>query len=78
MKTYVECATGGLTKHKIHLYDETPIRQRPRRFSPPLTEEIENQCTKLLAQDIIEHSSSPWSSPIVPVKKKDGGGKDLY
>ena len=63
---------AGLVQHQIHLYDETPIRQRPRRFSPPLTQELERQCSELLSHNIIAHSSSPWSSPIVPIKKKDG------
>ena len=63
---------AGVTKHRIHLNDETPIYQRPRRFPKPLNDEIEKQCAELTAADIIEPSSSAWSSPIVPVRKKDG------
>lgn len=63
-----ECAS---TPIKIHLYDETPIFQRPRRFSPPITEAIEQQCQELHSLDIIEPSISPWSSPVVPVIKSD-------
>ena len=63
-----ECAD---TPIKIHLYDETPIFQRPRRFSPPITEAIEQQCQELHSLDIIEPSISPWSSPVVPVIKPD-------
>lgn len=58
--------------HAIELSNYTPIWQRPRRFAEPVTDEIERQCEELLSLDIIEHSQSPWSSPIVPVRKKDG------
>ena len=63
---------ASVTEHQIVLYDQTPIYQRPRRFPQPITEELERQCQELSNADIIEPSSSPWSSPIVPVRKKDG------
>lgn len=62
----------GLTEYRIVLYDSTPIRQRARRFAPPLADAIEKQCEELLASDIIEPSESPWASPVVPVRKPDG------
>ena len=49
----------------------TPIRQRPRRFPEPVAQKIERQCEELRELDIIEYSRSPWSSPVVPVRKKD-------
>ena len=61
-----------VTPHKIVLTNNTPIWQKPRRFSDPVNEEIERQCKQLEAMDIIEKSDSPWSSPIVPVRKADG------
>jgi hypothetical protein len=54
------------------LSDYTPIRQKPRRFAEPVVEAIEQQCDELHALDIIEPTKSPWSSPVVPVRKKDG------
>ena len=59
------------TPIRIKLYDETPIYQRPRRFSPPITEGIERQCKELNALGIIEPSISPWSSPVVAIVKPD-------
>ena len=56
---------------RIQLYEETPIYQRVRRFSPPITEAIELQCKELHDLGIIEPSISPWSSPVVPVIKPD-------
>ena len=61
-----------VTSHKIRLSDSTPIYQRPRRLPQPINDEIERQCKELTEADIIEPSVSPWSSPIVPVRKKDG------
>ena len=63
---------AAVTKHHIKLYDNTPIYQRPRRLAKPIADEIERQCQELNALDIIEPSNSPWSSPVVPVRKKDG------
>ena len=60
------------TPHHIELHDATPIYQRPRRFAAPIAEEIEHQCRGLQNLGIIEESASPWSSPVVPIRKKDG------
>lgn len=63
---------ASVKEHKIKLYDNTPIRQKPRRFPDPIDDEVERQCQELKEMDIIEDSHSPWSSPIVPIRKKDG------
>ena len=63
---------AALTAHKIELYDQTPIRQRPRRLPDPVAQAVEDQCQELEELGIIEPSKSPWSSPIVPIRKKDG------
>ena len=60
------------SQHQIILYDYSPIYQRPRRFPEVVNAEIEKQCQELYEADIIEPSNSPWSSPVVPVRKKDG------
>ena len=61
-----------LVQHEIKTLDKPAIKQRPRREAygtqPIVREEIE----KMLAQDVIEPSTSAWASPIVLVKKKDG------
>ena len=63
---------ASVTKHKIELYDNTPIRQKPRNFPEPVAKEIEKQCEELLKLNIIDYSKSPWSAPIVPIRKPDG------
>ena len=65
---------AGLTKiepYTIELTDETPIWQKARTLADPINKEIEEQCQELLSLDIIEHSNSRWSSPVVPVCKSD-------
>ena len=42
-----------------------------RRHPLPHLQEIDRQVHDMLAQDVIEPSSSPWSSNVVIVKKKD-------
>ena len=58
--------------HRIELTDSTPIYQRARRFPEVINSEIERQCKELELLDVIEPSTSAWSSPVVPSKKKDG------
>ena len=57
---------------KIELTQETPIWLKARSFSQPINDEVERQCSELLSNDILEYSTSSWSSPIVPVRKVDG------
>ena len=62
----------GLVKHSINTGNQYPIRQRPRRTPLHLQDEVKKQVTDMLEQGVIEPSNSPWSSPIVLVRKKDG------
>lgn len=62
-----------LVQHSIPTGDASPIRQRAYRASPVIRDEIKHQCDRLLKAGVIEPSSSPWSSPVVMVKKKTGG-----
>uniref|UniRef100_A0A1I7RZG3 RNA-directed DNA polymerase n=1 Tax=Bursaphelenchus xylophilus TaxID=6326 RepID=A0A1I7RZG3_BURXY len=63
----------GPIQHEIELINPKDIpRKRPYRVPLPLRSEIERQLKQLLDQKIIEKSSSPFASPIVMVKKKDG------
>ena len=61
-----------LTEMRIDTGDHPPIRQLPRRMSPAQREQIAEHVNTMLNQGVIEPSASPWSSPVVHVKKKDG------
>ena len=62
----------GAVKHSIDTGDASPIRQRARRLPIHLRANAENEVQKMLSCGVIEPSSSPWASPVVLVKKKDG------
>ena len=61
-----------VTAHKIDTGESPPIRQYPRRLPYHFREEVDRQVNDMLSQGVIQPSTSPWSSPIVLVKKKDG------
>ena len=62
----------SLMKHHIETGDAKPVKQRPRRIPLKLREEVEKQKDTMLRDGIIEPSSSPWCSPIVLARKKEG------
>lgn len=65
----------GLAKgveHTIRLSDERPFRQRSRRLAPADIEDVRNHLQDLLHAGIIKESRSPYASPIVIVRKKNG------
>ena len=59
-------------KHKIKLTSDVPIKQKPYPIPFKSKDIVEDEIKSLLEQGIIEPSNSPYSSPIVLVKKKDG------
>ncbi|GFW79796.1 hypothetical protein TNCV_2590161 [Trichonephila clavipes] len=61
-----------VTQHRIDTADHPPIKQHPRRLPFAKQEEVGTLLREMQKNDIIEPSSSPWASPIVLVRKKDG------
>ncbi|CAC5417858.1 unnamed protein product [Mytilus coruscus] len=64
----------GLTdivQHKINTNGAPPVKQAPRRLPIAQREEVEVEIHKMLNNDIIRPSQSPYSSPLVIVRKAD-------
>ena len=71
--TSTDVGETHLVTCKLQLKEGTiPVRQKERVLNPALEEDLYQQIQKWLKLKVIEPSRSPWSSPLVPVKKKDG------
>ena len=60
--------------HVIQLIDplQEPVKIPPRRIQGKAKEDVQLEVDRLLDENIIEPSDSPWSAPVVPIYKPDG------
>ena len=58
--------------HRIETGNARPVHQNPRRRSPKEKQIINDHVQKMLKNNHISHSASPWASPVVLIMKKDG------
>jgi hypothetical protein len=59
-----------LVEHNIVLTDSTPCAQSAYKIPEALKDQVEEQITKLLAGGFIQESQSPFSAPLLVVKKR--------
>lgn len=64
--------TTTTLKHEIPTTSDVPIHTKTYRYPKVHESEVENQINKMLKDNIIEPSTSPYSSPIWIVPKKNG------
>jgi hypothetical protein len=58
--------------HRIDTGDARPIRQPPRRIPLAKQAQVKEMLDKMQRHGVIEESESPWSSPVLLVRKKNG------
>jgi hypothetical protein len=58
--------------HRIDTGDARPIRQPPRRIPLGKQVEVRDLLGDIQPHGVIEESDSPWSSPVVQVRNKNG------
>ena len=61
-----------LVQHRIDTRGASPIKQPPRRLPLANQQDASKAVEDMEKEGVIEPSDSPWASPIVLVKKKDG------
>ncbi|XP_040195270.1 LOW QUALITY PROTEIN: uncharacterized protein LOC120928229 [Rana temporaria] len=66
----VGCARS--TQHRVRLQDDKPFRERSRRVPLGDLDDLREQLAELKRTRIIQESRSPYASPIVVVRKKNG------
>ena len=67
-----ELGRTDIVTHCIDTGDHKPIHQTPYRTPFALRGQVDKMVQDMLDQDVIQPTASPWASPIVLVKKKDG------
>lgn len=64
--------TTDLVQHRIDTGNTPPIHVPPYRLGPHIDGKIQEMVQDMVADGVIIESASPWSSPVLLVKKKDG------
>lgn len=62
-------------KHAIPISSSQPIKQHPRRVPQAVRVEVDRQVEEMLEGGVVRQSESPWNSPIILVKKRDGSSR---
>ena len=50
-----------------------PVISWPHRVNPILTKEVDTTMKQYLTPDLVQHSTSPYSNPLVGIPKNSGG-----
>ena len=61
--------------HYIDTVNSPPIRLRPIRRSLAAESVVNKEVAELIERGMLVPSKSPWASPILIVKKKDGSNR---
>ena len=67
-----ELGETDVVEHSIDTAGANPVREAPRSLPYTLRKQLEEELDELLQINCVEPANSPYASPIVLVKKKDG------
>ena len=67
-----ELGRTNLVSHRIYTEDVPPIRSRPYSIPPSEQDFVKEELQRMIDNGLIRPSDSPWTSPVVLVKKKNG------
>ena len=70
--SHLELECTPLVKHRINVNNPVPFKERYQRIPPQEFDEVRNHLQEMLKVGVIRKSVSPWASPVVLVRKKDG------
>jgi hypothetical protein len=73
VKSKYDLGRTNICEHTINTGDAIPFRQRPRRTPHAFAEEEGKEIKRMLDMGVIKESTSPWASPVVLVRRTDGG-----
>jgi hypothetical protein len=67
-----ELGSSNLVQHEINLGQHPPIHQPPYNSAWKQQEIIDTQVDRILKDDVIEPSQSPFAAPVILIQKPDG------
>jgi len=67
--------TTNLVQHHINLTSNEPVRSKPYPVPYSMRESLKNDTDDTMKMGVIRESNSPYASPVVVVKKKDGSNR---
>ncbi|KZS09875.1 Uncharacterized protein APZ42_025792, partial [Daphnia magna] len=67
-----ELGVCKIAEHRINTGTATPVHQSPYKSAWKEKAIVQKQVDEMLSRSVIERSTSPWASPVVLAKKKDG------
>ena len=68
----IDLGHSDIIEHTIPLSDSQPFRERYRRIPPAMYAEVREHLQSMHKANVIRESFSPYASPVVLVRKKDG------
>ena len=66
-----EPGSSSIATHHIRTGEVNPIHQHPYRIPAKWQKALEEEVNQLLTKGLISKSESPWTAPVVCVRKKD-------